>query len=86
MRKGKKNGNREAALAYTTIYVNVDKVGQTPHKGMKIGHLSEGASLFAYYFFTTYIDSHLNYYLSGAICAVCVCLHLQKTLPVIQFR
>ena len=53
-----KNGNREAALAHTTIYVNVDKVGQTPHKGMKIGHLSEGAFLFSYYFFTTYIDSH----------------------------
>ena len=54
----KKNGNREAALAHTTIYVNVDKVGQTPHKGMKIGHLSEGAFLFSDYFFTTYIDSH----------------------------
>ena len=49
MRK-EKNGNREAALAHTTIYVNVDKVGQTPHKRMKIGHLSEGASLFSYYF------------------------------------
>ena len=47
MRK-EKNGNREAALAHTTIYVNVDKVGQTPHNG--IGHLSEGAFLFAYYF------------------------------------
>ena len=51
--EGKKNGNREAALAHTTIYVNVDKVGQTPHKGMKIGHLFEGASLFSNYFFTT---------------------------------
>ena len=49
MRK-EKNGNREAALAHTTIYVNVDKVGQTPHNGMNIGHLSEGAFLFAYYF------------------------------------
>ena len=47
MRK-EKNENREAALAHTTIYVNVDKVGQTPHNG--IGHLSEGAFLFAYYF------------------------------------
>ena len=46
----KKNENREAALAHTTIYVNVDKVGQTPHNGMNIGHLSEGAFLFAYYF------------------------------------
>ena len=48
--EGKKNGNREVALAHTTIYVNVDKVGQTPHNGMNIGHLSEGAFLFAYYF------------------------------------
>ena len=36
MRK-EKNENREAALAHTTIYVNVDKVGQTPHNGMNIG-------------------------------------------------
>ena len=33
-------------------------------------------------------NQHLNYYLSGAVCAVCVCvcLHLQKTFPVIRFR
>ena len=32
--------------------------------------------------------SHLNYYLSGAVCAVCisVCLRLRKTFPVIRFR
>ena len=56
MRK-EKNGNREAALAHTTIYVNVDKVGQTPHKGINIEHLSEGAFLFAYYF-SEPIDSY----------------------------
>ena len=58
MRK-EKNGNREAALAHTTIYVNVDKVGQTPQKGMEIGHLFEGAYLFSYHFFTTHC-AHLD--------------------------
>ena len=28
---------------------------------------------------------YLNYYLSGAVCAVCVCLRLRKYFPVIRF-